>query len=50
MDFKFLADTVRNIILNTVKEWDSIYTENRPASLFSRSLFALKVTSITGDR
>ena len=44
MDFKFLADTVRNIILNTVKEWDSIYTENRPASLFSRSLFFPLVT------
>lgn len=39
MDFKFLADTVRNIILNTVKEWDSIYTENKPVLLFSRSLF-----------
>jgi len=44
MDFKFLADTVRNIILNTVKEWDSIYTENRPASLFSKSLFFPLVT------
>ncbi len=39
MDFKFLADTVRNLILNTVKEWDIIYTENKPARLFSRSLF-----------
>lgn len=39
MDFKFLADTVRNIILSTLKEWDAIYTENKPARLFSRSLF-----------
>jgi len=39
MDLKFLADTVRNLVLNTVKEWDSIYAENKPATLFSRSLF-----------
>ncbi|TFG44372.1 MAG: hypothetical protein E4H43_00430 [Bacteroidia bacterium] len=39
MDFKFLAHTVRNIILNPVKEWDVIYAENKPASLFSKSLF-----------
>jgi len=39
MDLKFLADTVRNLVLNTVKEWDSIYAENKPAKLFSRSLF-----------
>lgn len=44
MDFKFLADTVRNLILNTVKEWDIIYTENKPARLFSRSLFLPLVT------
>ena len=39
MDFKFLADTVRNIILYTIKEWDSIYNGNKPYLLFSRSLF-----------
>ncbi len=39
MDFKFLADTVRNIILDTIKEWDSIYNGNKPYLLFSRSLF-----------
>lgn len=44
MDLKFLADTVRNLILNTVKEWDIIYTENKPARLFSRSLFLPLVT------
>ena len=44
MDLKFLADTVRNLILNTVKEWDTIYTENKPARLFSRSLFLPLVT------
>ena len=39
MDFKFLADTVRSIILSTLKEWDAIYNENKPYRLFSRSLF-----------
>ncbi|MBN2664966.1 MAG: hypothetical protein JXR67_00535 [Bacteroidales bacterium] len=39
MDFKFLADTVRNIILSTLKEWDAIYARNKPYRLFSRSLF-----------
>jgi hypothetical protein len=35
MDFKFLIHTVRNIILDPVKEWDVIHTENKPASYFS---------------
>jgi len=39
MDLKFLARTVRNIIINPVKEWDVIYSENKPASIFSRNLF-----------
>jgi len=39
MDIKFLAYTVRNLILDPVKEWDVIHSENRPASFFSRSLF-----------
>lgn len=39
MDFKFLADSVRNIILSTLKEWDAIYNENKPYRLFSRSIF-----------
>jgi hypothetical protein len=39
MDFKFLAHTVRNIILNPVKEWDTIFSENRSAGYFNRYLF-----------
>ncbi|MFZ2341118.1 MAG: hypothetical protein WAW07_15520 [Bacteroidales bacterium] len=39
MDFKFPADTVRNNILSTLKEWDAIYTGNKPYRLFSRSRF-----------
>lgn len=39
MDFKFLADTVRNLILSTLKEWDAIYTGNKPYRVFSQSLF-----------
>lgn len=38
MDFKFLAYTVRNLIIDPVKEWDVIRSENRPVSFFSRSL------------
>ena len=38
MDIKFLAYTVRNLILDPVKEWDVIHSENRSASFFSRSL------------
>jgi hypothetical protein len=39
MDIKFLAYTVRNLILDPVKEWDVIHSENRSASFFSRNLF-----------
>ena len=39
MDFKFLADSVRNIILSTLKEWDAIYSENKPYTLFTRNIF-----------
>jgi len=39
MDIKFLANTVRNLIINPVKEWDVICSENRSVSFFSRSLF-----------
>ena len=39
MDIKFLAYTVRNLILDPVEEWDVIHSENRSASFFSRSLF-----------
>jgi hypothetical protein len=38
MNFKFLVHTVRNIILDPVKEWDVIHSENKPASYFSSSL------------
>jgi len=39
MDIIFLAYTVRNLILDPVKEWDVIHSENRSASFFSRNLF-----------
>lgn len=39
MDFKFLTHTVKNIILNPLKEWEVIFFENKSAALFSRSLF-----------
>ena len=39
MDIKFLARTVRNLILDPVKEWDVICSENKSVSFFSRSLF-----------
>jgi len=39
MDIKFLVYTVRNLILDPVKEWDVIHSENRAASFFSRNLF-----------
>jgi hypothetical protein len=49
MDFKFLIHTVRNIILDPVKEWDVIYAENKPASYFSSSLLfpLLMLTSVS---
>ena len=53
MDIKFLAYTVRNLILDPVKEWDVIHSENRSASFFSRSLllpllFLASVSSFLG--
>ena len=53
MDIKFLAYTVRNLILDPMKEWDVIHSENRSASFFSRSLllpllFLASVSSFLG--
>lgn len=53
MDIKFLANTVRNLVLNPVKEWDLIISENRSVSFFSRSLllpllFLASVSSFLG--
>lgn len=53
MDIKFLANTVRNLIINPVKEWDAICSENKTVSFFSRSLFlplliVASVSSILG--
>jgi Yip1 domain len=46
MDFKFLVHTVRSIILDPVREWDVIRTENKSGSFFSRSLlFPLLITA-----
>jgi hypothetical protein len=39
MDFKFLVHTVRSIIVDPVREWNVIHSENKPVSFFSRSLF-----------
>jgi hypothetical protein len=39
MDLKFLAHTVKRLIVDPGKGWDIIYSEKRPASLFKRSLF-----------
>lgn len=39
MDFKFLVHTVRILILNPVKGWDAIHSENKTADFFSRNLF-----------
>lgn len=40
MDFKFLYYRITNIILNPVKAWEAIYSENRPLKYVSGS-FAL---------
>ena len=39
MDFKFLIHTVKILILNPVKEWDTVHSENKTAEYFSRNLF-----------
>jgi hypothetical protein len=39
MDFKFLVHTVRILILNPVKEWDTIHSENKTVEYISRNLF-----------
>lgn len=54
MDLKFLVHTVRNIILDPVKEWDVIHSENKTAEYFSRNLFfplliAVSVSAFLGS-
>jgi len=39
MDFRFLAHSVGNIISNPIKEWDAIYSENKPVRYIRRNLF-----------
>lgn len=38
MDFKFLVKTIKNIIVNTEYEWDTIVTENRTSRFISLNL------------
>ena len=38
MDFKFLAKSVKNIILKPVKSWEDIYLENKPVKYIGRNL------------
>lgn len=38
MDFKFLAKSVKNIILRPAKAWEDIYLENKPAKYIGRNL------------
>jgi len=39
MDFKFLYYRITNIILNPVKAWEAIYSENRPIKFVRSSFF-----------
>jgi len=41
MDFKFLADTIRNIIVDPVKAWETIYTEDRKVKFTIINLLSL---------
>jgi Yip1 domain len=43
MDFKFLADTIRNIIVDPVKAWETIYTEDRKVKFTIINLLSLVV-------
>jgi Yip1 domain len=43
MDFKFLADTIRNIIVDPVKAWETIYTEDRKVKFTIINLLSLLV-------
>ena len=45
MDFKFLADTIRNIIVDPVKAWDTIYTEDRKVRFTIINLLSLVLLS-----
>ena len=38
MDFKFLVKTVKNIIVNTEPEWETIVAENRTSKFFALNL------------
>jgi len=45
MDFKFLADTIRNIIVDPVKAWETIYTEDRKVRFTIINLLSLVLLS-----
>ena len=38
MDLKFLADSIRNIIVDPIKAWDTIHSENRKAKYININL------------
>ena len=46
MDFKFLSHRIRNIILNPVKAWEAICSENRPIRDVRDSFFFPLVTLV----
>lgn len=39
MDFKFLATSIKNIILNPGNTWDVIHSENKPVKYVKGNLF-----------
>jgi hypothetical protein len=38
MKFRFLGQSVKNIIFNPIKEWEAVINENRPVKFISRNL------------
>jgi hypothetical protein len=44
MDFKFLACSIRDIIIDPVKAWDVIHSENKPVKYLKVSLFIPLIT------
>ena len=54
MDYKFFLNSIKNILLNPVKAWDTIDSENKPVKIIRNSfLFPLiilvSVSSIAGS-
>ncbi|MCE5344739.1 MAG: YIP1 family protein [Bacteroidales bacterium] len=54
MNYKFLINGIKNIILDPVKAWESIDTENYPVKIVKESLFIplvvlISISAITGS-